>query len=141
MGVIVVVVAIIVGTFFRRVSHGMDISVWESIMTYVMVLPSAIENSPNSLCEAQLVGIPCVASFVGGVPEMLRDGKDGYLYTFNEPLMLAEYISRIFDSDSLAEQFSMSSYEWIRSRQGENDVVNKTINNYKTIIDDWKNKL
>ena len=107
----------------------------------VMVLPSAIENSPNSLCEAQLVGIPCVASFVGGVPEMLRDGKDGYLYTFNEPLMLAEYISRIFDSDSLAEQFSMSSYEWIRSRQGENDVVNKTINNYKTIIDDWKNKL
>lgn len=55
--------------------------------------------------------------------------------------MLAEYISRIFDSDSLAEQFSKSSYEWIRSRQGEDAVVDKTINNYKEIIDDWKNKL
>lgn len=104
----------------------------------VMVLPSSIENSPNSLCEAQLVGIPVVASFVGGVPEMLRDGVDGFLYTFNEPLMLAEYISRIFDSDEIAEKFSQSSYEWIRSRQGETMVVEKTIENYKWIIEDWR---
>lgn len=102
----------------------------------VMVLPSAIENSPNSLCEAQLVGIPCVASFVGGVPEMLRNGKDGLLYTFNEPLMLAECISRIFDSDELADSLSKSSFDWIRSRQGEEMVVEQTIKNYQRIIDD-----
>lgn len=105
----------------------------------VMVLPSSIENSPNSLCEAQLVGIPCVASFVGGVPEMLRDGQDGFLYTFNEPLMLAEYISRIFDSDKLAEEFSKSSYEWIRRKQGEDYVVEKSIDNYRCIINDTSN--
>ena len=57
----------------------------ELYQSNVMVLPSAIENSPNSLCEAQLVGIPCVASYVGGVPEMIEHEKEGFLYTFNEP--------------------------------------------------------
>lgn len=106
--------------------------------SHVMVLPSSIENSPNSLCEAQLVGIPTVASYVGGVPEMLRDGKDGFLYAFDEPLMLAEYISRIFDSDEIADSFSKSSYAWVRSRQGEELVLNETIKNYRFIIDDWE---
>lgn len=103
--------------------------------SHVMALPSAIENSPNSLCEAQLVGIPCVASFVGGVPEMLRDGIDGFLYAYNEPLMLAEYIGRIFESNDLAERFSKSEYEWIRERQGQELVVEKTIENYKYIAE------
>ena len=106
--------------------------------SHVMVLPSTIENSPNSLCEAQLVGIPCVASFVGGVPEMLRDGLDGLLYTYNEPLLLAEYIGRIFESDELAERFSLSSYEWIRNRQGQDYVREKTIENYHYIVERGK---
>ena len=105
--------------------------------SHVMVLPSSIENSPNSLCEAQLVGVPTVASYVGGVPEMLRDRKDGFLYTFNEPLMLAEYISQIFENDELAENFSKSSYKWSRSRQGKEQVVEQTVKNYKYIIEDW----
>ena len=106
--------------------------------SHVMVLPSAIENSPNSLCEAQLVGIPCVASFVGGVPEMHRDGIDGFLYAYNEPLMLAEYIARIFESDELAERFSKSEYEWVRERQGQKFVVEKTIENYRYITESRK---
>lgn len=109
--------------------------------SHVMVLPSAIENSPNSLCEAQLVGIPCVASYVGGVPEMLDSGKEGFLYTFNEPLMLAEYISQIFDNDEMAEAFSKYSYEKIRRRQGEQMVVDKTIENYRWVIKDFKSKM
>mgnify|MGYP000211398130 CR=1 FL=1 len=104
----------------------------------VMVLPSAIENSPNSLCEAQLVGIPCVASYVGGVPEMLDHGKEGFLYTFNEPLMLAEYISQIFESDETAERFSKYAYDKIRVRQGEQFVIDKTIDNYRWIIEDYR---
>ncbi len=38
----------------------------------VFVLPSAIENSPNSLAEAMILGVPTVASYVGGVPDMIK---------------------------------------------------------------------
>lgn len=121
---------------FTGILNGEQI-IEELYKSNVMVLPSAIENSPNSLCEAQLVGIPCVASYVGGVPEMLEHGKEGFLYTFNEPLMLAEYIGRIFASDTLADEFSRCSYEKVRDYQEETKVVKKTMDNYRFVISDF----
>ena len=44
------------------------------------LLPSGCENSPNSLGEAMLLGLPCVASAVGGIPSMLENGTEGLLY-------------------------------------------------------------
>ena len=46
----------------------------------VFLLPSQSENSPNSLGEAMLLGLPCVASNAGGIPDMLADGQEGLLY-------------------------------------------------------------
>ena len=55
----------------------------------LFVCCSAIENSPNSLGEAQLLGMPYVASFVGGVPEIAGMNAD-VLYRFEETEMLAK---------------------------------------------------
>ena len=44
------------------------------------LLPSCSENSPNSLGEAMLLGLPCVAGGVGGIPDLLADGREGVLY-------------------------------------------------------------
>ncbi len=41
---------------------------------------SSNENSPNSLGEAMLLGVPCVAANVGGIPSLFVDKKDGILY-------------------------------------------------------------
>ena len=46
----------------------------------VFLLPSSCENSPNSLGEAMLLGLPCVASAAGGISSMLTDGVEGYIY-------------------------------------------------------------
>ncbi len=47
----------------------------------VFVCCSSIENSPNSLGEAMLLGMPCVSADVGGIPSLFEDGKDGILYS------------------------------------------------------------
>lgn len=61
----------------------------------VFVCCSSIENSPNSLGEAQLLGVPHVASFVGGVPEIVNWDEKA-LYRFEEYEMLANKICNIF---------------------------------------------
>lgn len=53
------------------------------------VHPAIIDNSPNSLCEAQVIGCPVVASYVGGIPSLVRDGETGFLYPYEEPYALA----------------------------------------------------
>lgn len=63
----------------------------------VFVSASAIENSPNSLGEAQLLGVPCVASYVGGTMDMMI-GDEEHLYRFEEVEMLAEKVCDIFEN-------------------------------------------
>ena len=46
----------------------------------MFVCPSVIENSPNSLGEAMLLGVPCVAALCGGIPSIFTDGEDGIGY-------------------------------------------------------------
>lgn len=54
--------------------------------------PSYIDNSPNSVCEAQLIGMPVLAVNVGGVSTILENGDMGYLVPSNEPDMAASLI-------------------------------------------------
>lgn len=77
---------------------------------HVFVSPSTIENSPNSLGEAMLLGVPCVSSYVGGVSNMLIHGKEGFLYPADEPYMISYYVCKLFSSDELAERFSEAAH-------------------------------
>lgn len=69
----------------------------------VYVLPSAIENSPNSLCEAQILGTPVVASYCGGTPTLLTDGQTGHFYRYEEYEMLAQIVIRLFSINDFKE--------------------------------------
>ena len=63
----------------------------------VFVSPSTIENSSNSIGEAQLLGVPCVASCVGGVPDMIPDSGCGRLYRFEDVFCLSRIVCDIFE--------------------------------------------
>ena len=70
------------------------------------ILCSAIENSPNTLGEAMHIGTPCVAAYVGGVPDMAVDGEDALFYRNDDPALLAWQVKRIFDDEALARNLS-----------------------------------
>lgn len=67
----------------------------EYLQSNVFVCPSSIENSPNSLGEAQILGVPVIASYVGGIPDMMK-GDENHLYRFEEVEMLAYKICELF---------------------------------------------
>lgn len=68
----------------------------EMLEANVFVSPSTIENSPNSVGEAMLLGVPIVSSNVGGVADLLKDKEEGYLYQSDAPYMLAYYVMQTF---------------------------------------------
>ncbi len=73
---------------------------------HAYVLCSVAENSPNTLGEAMLIGTPCVASYVGGVPDMATDGQEALFYRNDDPALLAWNLKRLFDDDALAQKLS-----------------------------------
>ena len=106
----------------------------EYLKCNVFVLPSIIENSSNSLGEAMALGVPCVASCVGGNQDMLRDRVDGYLYPFDEFYMLAHYICEIFADDKKATAIGRSAHDSALSRFDPDRVVATTIDTYRTVF-------
>lgn len=74
----------------------------------VYVLPSLIENSPNSLGEAMIMGVPCVSAYTGGASDM-ADESEVLFYRANDPKLLAWEIKRIFDSEELTESLSSNA--------------------------------
>lgn len=50
------------------------------LRSHLYVCCSSLENSPNSLGEAMLLGMPCVSADVGGIPSIFTDGVDGILF-------------------------------------------------------------
>lgn len=103
-------------------------------VTNVMVIPSVIENCPNSLAEAMLVGTPSVASYVGGNAELLNNGECGELYCYNEPLMLANCIDKIFSSNELASEYSSKARAVAMIRHNPGTLKRTLLDIYNQII-------
>ena len=99
----------------------------------VYVMPSAIENSPNSLCEAQILGVPVVASYCGGTPTLVEDGRTGYFYRYAEVEMLAQLVIRLFGESDFA-QLSESERQVANARQDRVVNANRLIEIYYSII-------
>ena len=69
----------------------------EYLQANVFVNPSQIENSSNSVGEAQLMGVPLIASYVGGMSDLIPDISCGIMYRFDEYEMLARAICDVFE--------------------------------------------
>lgn len=100
----------------------------EYLRANVFVCPSSIENSPNSLGEAQILGVPHVSSYVGGVPDMMK-GNEENLYRFEEIEMLSEKICTIFANKEI--QINMSAIA--KKRHDPHNNSRCMFNIYKTI--------
>lgn len=102
----------------------------EYLSSNVFICPSSIENSPNSLGEAQILGVPCIASYVGGVMDMMVGNEDN-LYRFEEVEMLAQKICAVFERGGA--QVDMSETARCRHDPGKNSQ--DLIEIYQDIID------
>lgn len=111
-----------------------DAMVERFLSSNVFVSTSSIENSPNSVGEAMLLGVPVVASFAGGTMDMLEDKKEGFLYQHNDSVMLAHYICKVFEMEKTAEEMGRSASRHASVTHDIEKNENELLKIYKDIL-------
>lgn len=104
------------------------------LRSHVYVQASSIENSSNSLGEAMILGVPSVASNVGGTSDMLIDKKEGFLYPYTEPELLAYYVEKYFENESLCYEMGKNARDHALKRHNWENNAKETIKIYKDIL-------
>ncbi len=100
----------------------------------VYVHPSYIDNSPNSLCEAQLVGIPVIATHVGGVSSLIAHKETGILVPANAPYELAYWIQEIHTHDKLSSMLSEHGMNIAKERHAILNIIRQLNQCYAEIL-------
>ena len=100
----------------------------------VFVSCSSIENSPNSLGEAMLLGVPSVSSYVGGVANMMVHNEEGFVYQPDAPYMLAHYVCKIFENQELALEISKNARKHALCTHDKNKNTEQLIKIYSELI-------
>lgn len=107
----------------------------EFLQANVFVSCSVLENSSNSVCEAQLLGTPVVSSNVGGTSDLIEDGKTGFLYPFHEIHMLAYYVCHVFEKQNSIQELSDAAIAAARKRHDPAQVTQTLMSIYQTIME------
>jgi glycosyltransferase involved in cell wall biosynthesis len=99
-----------------------------------LVVSSFQENAPLSIAEAMAAGVPVVGARVGGVPEMIEDGKTGLLVDPYDVNDIAKAVLRILSDRNLAHSMGRQAKEAARQRYMASAVCKKTLQVYKEIL-------
>lgn len=103
--------------------------------SHVVVLASLIENSPNTLAEAMLMGVPAVSSYAGGVPSMARDGEEALFYRAGDSVMLAWQVQGVFENDDLADGLSQAAQGRARATHDPVTIIETLVRAYHAVME------
>ena len=103
----------------------------------VSVLPSRREAQGLAILEAMAVGRPVVATRVGGIPEMVRDGVSGLLVPSNDPVALAAAIVRLLQDRPLAQRLGVAGRELVRRHYQAEGMVSAISSVYEQGAATW----
>ena len=102
----------------------------------VYVMSSHIENSPNNLCEAMIMGMPCIATFAGGTGSLLKEGEEGLLVQDGDPWAMAGAILELLNNKEWAITMGANARTRSLQRHNKSRIVEDLMETYHTIINE-----
>jgi len=102
--------------------------------TDIFVLPSYGEGMPMAILEAMSYALPVVSTFVGGIPELVEDGKAGCLVNPGDTGMLYDKLSTLISSESMRGRFGANGRKIICERHNLDVVVERIDEIYKRLL-------
>jgi glycosyltransferase involved in cell wall biosynthesis len=100
----------------------------------IYVTPSHIENSPNSLCEAMILGMPCISTLAGGSSSLLKDKEEGLIIQDGDPWSMAGAILELAGDKEKAIRYGQKARERALIRHNKENIASELLKIYNTII-------
>ncbi|MFA5973135.1 MAG: glycosyltransferase [Lentimicrobiaceae bacterium] len=100
----------------------------------LFVHPSHIDNSPNTVCEAMLLGMPIIATYAGGIPSILENNKEGFLVQDGDPFALAGAIIELFKDNNNAVSKGKNARTKAMVRHNPEVIADRVVNIYSSIL-------
>ncbi len=100
----------------------------------IYVTASHIENSPNNVCEAMLLGMPVIATQAGGTSSMLENNKEGILIQDGDPWSMAGAITSYYREKEKLVKLGSKAREKALRRHNKNEIVSGLVDIYKRIL-------
>lgn len=100
----------------------------------MVVLPSLQDNLPFAVMEAQTAGKPVIASNVGGIVEMIKDGENGFLVESRDSQQLSDKIILLLENSHLREQQSKAAEQWALSQWCGDLMAERIVSIYEKAI-------
>ncbi len=101
------------------------------------VMPSHIENSPNNLCEAMILGMPCIATFAGGTGSLLEDKNEGILIQDGDPWVMAGAIFECYKDKETYIKYGANARIRALKRHDKKKIVNDLLDIYSDVINKY----
>ena len=100
----------------------------------IYVHTSRIDNSPNGLCEAMILGLPVVSTNVGGVPSLLEHGRQGILVPPGDPWAMAGAVLQLHGAPDLAAQKGLEARKRALVRHNLPSVARSVLRIYERVL-------
>lgn len=99
----------------------------------IFVLPTYFEGLPMSLLEGMAYGCACIATEVGGIPQVVTDGKDGILIPAKEVGSLKEVLKKLLEAPILQEELGKNARKTVKEGYDINKSVQKLLQVYQSV--------
>lgn len=103
----------------------------------IFCLPSKHEGMPMSVLEAMSYGLTTIATPVGGVPQVIQDGINGYLMPIDDSTLLASRINELLDDSGLAARIGSAGRKTIEESFSMDSYAQKLAEMYESVTDEW----
>jgi len=120
-------------TFLGALSQGELLE--EYARAQMLLMASREETTPQVIAQAMACGLPIVASRVGGIPNMVQDGKSALLFPLGDITACAQHIFRLLDDECLRESMQVRILEEARLRFHPESVAEQTVRVYREVIE------
>lgn len=100
----------------------------------IYVHTAYMENSPNSICEAQCLGVPVISTNVGGIASLVKDREHGVLVPADDPWQMAAAIINLASDKDLLIKYSSASKLFARKRHNPESIKKQLIDCYNNLL-------